>query len=280
MECVKDVALFNDHRVSCREIEETDTGQGPTIYEIFRVVRGVPVFLEDHLERLYHSLELEKLSIEESEAEITRQVRRLIEVNSADDGKIKLVVAFYGEDSGGRYDLMLYFTPFEPPSEADYREGVKTTLCAAMRNDPNAKVMHTEARRLADEKIQQYGVYEALLVDANGYITEGSRSNVFFVEGSRLVTPPDDAVLQGIARRNILRICRRESIPVDVRRVHHNELSAFPAVFLSGTTPKVLPVKAVDDIYYDTNNRFVGLIMEKYDQHLQSYVESRKEHQQ
>ncbi len=280
MECVKDIALFNDHRVSCREIEKADAGQGPTIYEIFRVFRGVPVFLEDHLERLYHSLDLEQLSVVEHRGEITRQVHRLIEANSAVDGKIKLVVAFHAGNSGSRYDLMLYFTPFEPPSEDDYREGVKTALVAAMRDDPNAKVMHTEARRLADEKIRQLGVYEALLVDAEGYITEGSRSNVFFVEGSRLVTPPDDAVLQGIARRNILRICRRENIPVDVRRVHRSELSAFQAVFLSGTTPKVLPVQAVDDIYYNTNNRFVGSIMEKYNQHLQAYVESRKKHQE
>jgi branched-chain amino acid aminotransferase len=175
---------------------------------------------------------------------------------------------------------MLYFTPYEPPLEVDYREGVKTTLCAAMREDPNAKVMHTKARHLADEKIQQLGVYEALLVDAEGYITEGSRSNVFFVRGSRLVTPPDDAVLQGIARKNILRICRRENIPVDVRRVHPNELYAFQAVFLSGTTPKVLPVQAVDDIYFNTNNRLVGFIMEKYNQYLKTYVESRKKRQQ
>lgn len=273
MECVKDIAFFNNQQVSCREIERAEVGKGPTIYEIFRVDRGVPVFLEDHLERLYHSLELEKVSIAEHGEKITRQVRQLIELNSAGDGKVKLVVAFRSPESGTHYDLMLYFTPFEPPSEDDYREGVKTTLCAAMRDDPNAKVMHTEARRLADEKIQQLGVYEALLVDGEGYITEGSRSNVFFVEGSRLVTPPDDAVLQGIARRNILRICRRENIDVRIRQVHQKELSAFHAVFLSGTTPKVLPVRNIGQCRFDANHRLLRFLMGAYDQQLQAYVQ-------
>jgi branched-chain amino acid aminotransferase len=150
---------------------------------------------------------------------------------------------------------------------------VDVVLCQAVRSDPNAKVLDTRARRLADQRIEHTGAYEALLVDREGYITEGSRSNVFFVKGSGLVTPPDNDVLQGIARKNILRICNKEKIDVQIHKVHLEELSDFHAVFLSGTTPKILPVKKIDQYVYSTNHYLLRFLMDTYDQQVQAYVQ-------
>jgi len=273
MECTGEKALFNERLVACKEVEKTGTHCGLAVYEIFRVVEGVPVFLEDHLQRLYQSLELEGVSIQEDRDKMKRRIDRLIAANSIFSGKIKLVVSFTPANSSGEYDLMLYFTPFDPPTEKQYRQGVRTILCSAMRKDPNAKVMHTEARRLADEKIEQTEAYEALLVDRDGYITEGSRSNVFFVRGPGLVTPPDDKVLQGIARKNIMRICREEGINVEIRKVHQNELSGFDAVFLTGTTPKVLPVRWIDGTTYSLTHSLVRQLLEAYNKRLREYIQ-------
>jgi len=273
MECTGEKALFNDRLVSCKEIEKIGTLQVLTVYEIFRVEEGVAVFLEDHLERLYHSLETEEVNIRESPDDIRGMVDLLIASNTILSGKIKLVVAFSMPQSGAAYDLMLYFTPFDPPTERQYRQGVRTILCSAMRKVPNAKVMHTEARRLADEKIEQTDAYEALLVDRNGYITEGSRTNVFFVRGTRLVTPPDDNVLQGVARQNILRICRKEEIDVEVRKVHQDELSGFDAVFLTGTTPRVLPVCCIEGQTYSNSHSLVRHLLDAYNKRLSEYIQ-------
>jgi branched-chain amino acid aminotransferase len=271
-ECIGDKMLVNDRLKPCRPSEPMVLREGVSIYEIFRVIQRVPVFLEDHLSRLYHSLELEGHSLGEQPGDIADQVRRLVEANPLDTGKVKLIVTYSPINDSRDYDLLMYFVPFEPPKPEQYRAGVDVVLCQAVRSDPNAKVLNTQARRLADQRIEQLGVYEALLVDARGYITEGSRSNLFFISGDQLVTPPDDAVLQGIARKNILRICREEGIPIQVRRVHQQELPSFNSAFLSGTTPQVLPIRTIGDRAYSVENKTMRFLMEAYQGTVQEYI--------
>ena len=272
MECIGERALINNRLVDCRDVEKRHTRADLTVYEIFRVMQGVPVFLEDHLQRLFHSLDLEGLYIKEDIADIRERVVRLIDSNTISSGKIRLSVIFNPSGGENRYELVLHYVPFDPPDEKQYKQGVHVVLCSAMRKDPNAKVMHSQARRLADERIRQTGAYEALLVDHEGTITEGSRSNVFFVQGQRLVTPPDDMVLQGIARKNILRICHEQAIAVEVRKVHCNEISGFEAVFLSGTTPKVLPVRTIEKSSFSADNDLLEFLRDAYDKWIQVYV--------
>jgi branched-chain amino acid aminotransferase len=245
---------------------------GVSIYEIFRVIQRVPVFLEEHLKRLYHSLELEGYTIEEHPRDIGDQVRRLIAANPIATGKVKLIVTFSGAEELPGYDLLMYFVPFVPPDPEQYKKGVDVVLCQAVRSDPNAKVLDTEARRLADEKIEQLGVYEALLMDADGYITEGSRSNLFLVSGDQLITPPDDAVLQGIARKNILRICQENEIQTHIRKVHQHELKSFDSAFLSGTTPQVLPIRRIGETACSVENKMVRFLMKAYQDKVQEYI--------
>lgn len=276
MECIGKNALINNRLVGCRDIDERYTQAGLTVYEIFRVIQGVAVFLEDHLQRLFYSLELEGLHIDEDVPEIKQRVGRLIASNTIYSGKIRLSIVFNSSTGQNKYDLMLHYVPFDPPGEEQYKQGVHVVLCSAIREDPNAKVMHTQARRLADEKLEQTGAYEVLLVDREGAITEGSRSNVFFVQGQKLVTPPDDMVLQGIARKNILHICHEQGISVEVRKVHRNELADFDAVFLSGTTPKVLPVRAVEKFDFCATHSLVGQLMQAYDKRLREYIRAKR----
>ena len=273
-ECTGDKWLVNNQLKPCRPSGPVVLREGVSVYEIFRIMKGVPVFLEDHLNRLFHSLELEGLSIRENRSDITAKVRQLIAANSIDTGKVKLIVTFSQDPGIADYDLMLYFVPFKPPAPEQYKTGVDVVLCQAVRSDPNAKVLDTEARRLADEKIEQVGSYEALLVDADGYITEGSRSNVFFISGDQLITPPDGSVLQGIARKNILRICREEDIPTEIRRVHQQELASFDSAFLTGTTPKVLPIRSVEGNGYAVGNYMISFLMEAYDQRIKGYIDT------
>ncbi len=275
MECTGNIAFINDRQVSCREVEQ-QSFEGLAVYEIFRVIDGIPVFLEDHLERLYYSLDLEGKKIGETESDIADRVRRLIEANGMAGGKIKMVVVFAAGGEQGSYDIWMYFTPFEPPSQEQYSKGVPVILCSAVRDDPNAKVMGTRARRLADARIQQTGAYEALLLDQRGYITEGSRSNVFFIQGEKLVTPPDSAVLQGIARKNILRICQNENLAVEIRKIHQNELAHLNGAFLSGTTPQILPIQAIEQTVFSVNHPLIRHLIKAYQQRLENYIHLRK----
>jgi len=264
--------LVNDQLRPCRPSEPVVLREGLSVYEIFRVMKGVPVFLEDHLTRLYHSLEIEGLTIRETRSDIAAKVQRLIAANSMDTGKVKLIVTFSQNPGTEDYDLIMYFVSFEPPAPEQYKHGVEVVLCSAIREDPNAKVLDTEARRRADQRIGEAGVYEAILTDREGWISEGSRSNLFFVAGNLLVTPPDNDVLQGIARKNILRICQEEGIRTDIRKIHQEELKTFDSAFLSGTTPQVLPIRRIGDVSYSVDNSLVRYLMKAYQVKVQEYI--------
>jgi branched-chain amino acid aminotransferase len=92
------------------------------------------------------------------------------------------------------------------------------------------------------------GAYEALLVNEKNMITEGSRSNIFFLKGEVLVTAPDKLILNGITRKHILEICRLNNVKVEMRCVNAGDISEYDSVFMTGTSPMVLPFCRIDDI--------------------------------
>jgi branched-chain amino acid aminotransferase len=243
-----------------------------SVYEIVRIEQGVPLFLFDHLERLFHSLFLEDLNVEETKEGLNEEVYKLIRQNEYSYGKIKFVFYFPNYPQSHDYHYLIYFTEAIFPESKQYQEGVEVGICQAERNDPNAKVMNTEARKLADQKILETNVFEVLLVDNEGFITEGSRSNVFFILKGQLVTPPDEAVLQGIARKNVIEICKEYDIPLEIRKVHRSELQQAESIFLTGTSLKVLPVKSLEEISYRVESELLVLLMGAYNYKIEKYI--------
>jgi branched-chain amino acid aminotransferase len=248
---------------------------GFSIYEIIRIESRIPLFVEDHLKRLFHSLELENLEIREDINHLEQQINKLIANNDLNIGKIKVIINFY-DYPDNQYNLIIFFTEYSFPDSDQYKYGVKTILCQAVRNDPNAKVLDTQARKLADTKILEKKVYEALLVDSEGYITEGSRSNFFAIKDNKILTPPDDSVLQGIARKKVLEICRENKIHFNIQPIHQNDLPSFESVFITGTSLKVLPVSQVDALSFCTENELLNFLMVKYNEKIENYIKNKK----
>ena len=107
---------------------------------------------------------------------------------------------------------MTFFIPHKYPDKKWYETGVPCGILMAERDNPKAKVFQTSVRRKADEMIENQGLFEVLLVDRGGRITEGSRSNVFFVKNDRLFTPKGGDVLSGITRRKIISLAQEMNI--------------------------------------------------------------------
>jgi branched-chain amino acid aminotransferase len=95
-------------------------------------------------------------------------------------------------------------------------------------------------------------------------ITEGSRSNIFFVKGEILVTAPDNLILNGITRKHILEICRNNYIPVELRCVDAGDISEYDSVFMTGTSPMVLPFNRIDDITFNVEYPVMERLRELY----------------
>ena len=150
------------------------------------------------------------------------------------------------------------------PTSEQYRNGVKGILFNAERKDPESKVINHKLRSAIYHRLILEGAYEALLVNEDQMITEGSRSNIFFVKGETLITAPDSLILNGITRKHILEICRENKMNVEQRCVSMYDISEYDAIFMTGTSPMVLPFCCIGDKSFNVGLPLMERLRELY----------------
>lgn len=232
----------------------------PSVYEVVRVTDGRPVFLEEHYSRLEKSLAAMGRVPEFSCEELRECIADLVSESGIKDHNIKIEADVEGFSR-------LYLSPTHYPEPELYETGVKTDLFRGERRSPNIKMMDRELREATDEVIRKGGLYEVLLVDRNGQITEGSRSNVFFIKDGEVFTAPAEKVLLGVTRSKIIEIIRAMGVAIHEEAVDAGDIGSFDAAFISGTSPKVLPIASAGETSFDVNEPILRKIMEKYDEY-------------
>lgn len=256
--------VFNDE---IRQTEVFIPGENEGgIYEVLRVENGIPLFLEDHLERFYNSAQLAGKLIHFSENQINTLLKNLIDKNEIAIGNVLISC---------KINLKAFFIPHNYPTTEMYRDGVSCGILKAERENPNAKVFQTSVRQRADQMLAENGFYEVLLAGYSDRITEGSRSNVFFVAGKELVTSPGSKVLLGITRQKTIQLAHDLNIQVIEREVNLSELQQFDAAFITGTSPKILPIKKIDSFTFNHQNIVVRQLMESYNVLIYRYLKQR-----
>ena len=221
--------------------------EGDSIYEVMRMTKGCPLFFHDHLERLENSVRLQKRDMLAGNDALRQDIIRLARTESRNEANLKIVFNY----NNGLNNCLVYFIEPIYPTQDQYYNGVKGILLNAERKDPASKVINPGLRSDIYHKLILEGAYEALLVDHNNYITEGSRSNIFFIREGTIYTAPENIILSGITRKYILDICREHNIRVLLECVRAEEISEFDSVFMSGTSPMVLPFSCIDDKFFD-----------------------------
>jgi branched-chain amino acid aminotransferase len=101
-------------------------------------------------------------------------------------------------------------------------------------------------------------------VNENNLITEGSRSNIFFLKEGTLITAPDNVILNGITRKHILEICTENNIKVEFACANASGLNEFDAVFMTGTSPIVLPFYCIDNYFFNAKNPLIEKLRRLY----------------
>jgi len=242
------------------------------LYEVIRVIDHVPLFLEDHLERLFQSAELNNIHKLPGYDEIRGEIFNLISDEKKVLGNIKLT--FNVKNAELPPEMELVFIPHFYPTEEKYKTGVKVGILWAERPNPQAKIQNMELRNKANSLMSKEKVYEVLLVDQKGYITEGSRSNVFFVKGKQFFTSRDEEVLQGITRKKILELCSDWEIPVIRKDIPLSDISQFEGAFLTGSSPKVLPINTIGEVNFNPGLPLIKRMIDLYDQKINAYLEA------
>lgn len=236
------------------------------IYEVLRVMDGKPIFLENHLKRMENSFNLINEEFTLSYERIRDEIELLIRNEKKINGNIKIT---YGVNEK---ILNVFFVEHSYPSEEMYENGVETILYFGERENPNAKIINDNFREKVNKEISDKGVYEAILVDKNGYITEGSRSNIFMVRNNVILTSPVKAVLPGVTRGEIIEIAQKLQIQVKEVEYNYSDIDKLDGIFISGTSPKILPIRKVNSINLSPNNDLIRKLMKEYNDEIIRYI--------
>ncbi|WP_226673614.1 D-amino-acid transaminase [Rossellomorea aquimaris] len=235
------------------DIEDRGYQFGDGIYEVIRVYNGKTFTMKEHMERLYQSAEKMKLSIPYKEEAFTATLLRLIEMNGVQDGIVYLQVTrgvsarqhhFPSQDVVG--SVVAYTKDFPVPT-GQMEDGVTAKLVEDIRwLRCDIKSLNLLGNLLAKQEAASEGHFEAIL-HRGDTVTEGSSSNAFMVKDGVIYThPATNLILNGITRRVIEDLCRKNGITFQEETFSVPELLAADEVFIASTTSEVMPVTGID----------------------------------
>jgi branched-chain amino acid aminotransferase len=255
-----------DQLIPIEEFDESIFDTGESVYEVVRIQNGKALFLVDHLKRMQRSLDLIYGNFQCSKSALEDDLRLLVQANKITEGNIKMELR--KKDEG--FLRLLYFIPHRYPSQEQINNGIRMRFQFNERPNPNAKISNWKVRGNANSIIDEHQIYETLLVNSEGFITEGSRSNIFFIKEGQLFSAPEKWILPGITRAKVLAICKVQGIEVLHQKIHHTKLSQFDAAFITGTSPGVLQIREIEDVEFEINNNIYTQILKAYFKLLQS----------
>lgn len=259
-ECFGKKFILNGRLEPSEHFDNNLVYDGDSVYEVVRMVKGNPVFFFDHMERLAASARLQARKMLADGQMLKRDIINLTKSDKKKEVNLKIVFNY----NKGRENYLAYFIEPIYPSFEQYQKGVRGILFYAERKDPESKVINHKLRSSIFHKLIMEGAYEALLVNDDGYITEGSRTNIFFMKDDYLVTAPDGVILNGITRKHVIDICMENKIKVKFKCVSAGKISDYSAVFMTGTSPMVLPFNSIDNIRFKVAVPIIKRLRELY----------------
>jgi len=224
-----------------------ETGKGSAIFR-----------LDEHIERLFKSAHIFLLEIPYTQREIRNAIIETIKINRIKSCYIRPLV-YIGYGAMGLY-------PKENPvnvsiavwswgtylGEEGIEKGIRIKTSSFIRNHVNANMTRGKVcgyyvnSQLAKKEAVACGYDEALLLDTEGYVSEGSGENIFIVRNGVLKTTPLTSILEGITRNSILEIAADEGIKIKEERFTRDELYIADEAFFTGTAAEVTPIREAD----------------------------------
>ena len=241
---------FIDSTAASIPVNDLGLQRGYGVFDFLRVKGQHPLFLQQHIDRLYRSLEYMRLQLAYSKEELVTIIQSLIDQNQLPHSGIRITVTGGASPDG--------YTPVEPHLiivQQSIPEPPNTMLTS-----PYKLVTHQYRRQLPEVKttdylmaiwlqpwIKEQGAQD-VLYHSNGWVTECPRSNFFIITQENILVTPHEGMLKGITRANILSVAR-EIMQVEERPVHLEDIRTAKEAFISSSTKRIIPVSTVDEIH-------------------------------
>ena len=230
-----------------------ETPKGPAIFR-----------LQEHTKRLFNSAKILGMKLPFSQDEINQAHIDVVKANNLASCYFR-PMAYYGSAKLGvapavdDVQVILAAWPWGAYlGEEGMKRGIRVRVSSYTRHHPNIHMIKAKANGnylnsiLANTEATRDGYDEAILLDAQGYVAEGSGENIFLINEGKLYTPALDVALDGITRRSVIAIAEEMGLPVIEKRITRDELYAADEVFFTGTAAEVTPIREID-------NREIGI---------------------
>ena len=252
-----DVLYFNGRFTTTDErvlgVEDRGFQFGDAVYEVFKFLKGRPVFLGDHFRRLQRGLSTIEITNPWSEASFAKMTGELLAKTAFDEGIVYVQVSrgemerahFYPDEM--KPTAVAYSRRFKFPDGAKKERGIRVITSNDIRwLHCDVKSVNLLANALGKKKAQRAGADEVLFL-ADGSVREGASSSFFAVRGGRVITHPlDEHILPGVVRDRVIGLALAERVRVDERPLREAELFDMDEAFITSTTQGVMPVTEID----------------------------------
>lgn len=225
----------------------------------YPTARGTAIFrLAEHTERLFDSAHILGMPMPWDRATLNEAQRAVVRENGLESAYIR-PMCFYGAEGMGlradnlRVHCMVAAWPWGAYlGEENMRHGIRIKVSSFTRHHVNITMCRAKANgnymnsMLALQEALRDGYDEALLLDASGYVMEGSGENIFIVRDGVLYTPDLTSALDGITRRTVMTLGEELGLRVVERRITRDEVYIADEAFFTGTAAEVTPIREVD----------------------------------
>ena len=231
---------------------------GDGLFETMRVYSGKIFRLEHHLDRLFQSARSILIELPITRNEIRSAIYAALKLNGLSNSIVRLTVTRGEQDSGVNVDysspptIVILVKPVKAISKKTYKEGIGIKLYkkSAIRTQGisnKIKSCNYLSNIILRENALKENFFEAILLDHNHNVTEGTISNIFIIKNNQLKTPiTNEFVLSGIIRQAILDLCLENNIPFKEDLITERELYEADELFLTNSAIEILPVRNIN----------------------------------
>jgi len=244
-------SFINDQWVIADEaiipVADLSVQRGYGVFDFFRTVNGIPLFIDDHIDRLEHSAAALRLPIRYNRDQLKQIIRQLIQKNDCPDSGIRITITG-GVSSDGYSPASPNLIITQQPllmnnNPADIRS-IRLISYEHTRELPHVKSINYLMGVYLQDQVKQAGADDVLYTHS-GSVSELPRSNIFMISKDGHLITPSEKILHGITRKHILELAEKQ-MAVQIRPVSVDELLQADEVFISSTTKRLWAVTAIN----------------------------------
>jgi len=229
-------------------ISDLSIQRGYGIFDFFKVLNGIPVFLDEHLERLYSSAKEMRLRIDYSQDELKNIIFELLHKNNSGDTGVRITLTGGYSTDGyllSKPNLILSLRAFIPQTKEQFEKGIKLITYEHQRQLPHVKTIDYLMGIWLQNVIKQNNA-DDVLYHQNGIVSECPRSNFFMVTNDNRIITPSKSILKGVIRSKLIEIAKKDFV-IEERQVSINEINLAREAFVTSTTKTILPVRQINE---------------------------------